>query len=467
MSYLKTGDYWPPAEEDRNRIEKYLENKQLFKGQHDEVFKKVQRRLESQDQNVMTYLVTNYCGLLSKLSADMLFGENPKFKAENDNTNNRLQELISENKLYTSLYESALGNSYRGDACYKVRYAKRSKYAEERSVIIETQNPNYFFVEQADDDVRQINRQIIGWDFMADTDNDGIDDIRYLKLEVHEPGTIYNSLYQLSGGTINKEISLDTLYPDLKEVQKTGINDFLITHIPNWRDDEEFWGYSDYLDMKSLQDECNNRISQISRVLDMHADPKMKGPTDALDEEGQIDVSGNRFFPYDKDSAEPAYITWEAKLEMAFKQVDYMLKMMFLVTETSPDAFGLSESSTAESGRALKYKLMRLLSKIARKKRYYDTAIKDVLYKAQLMDIEHNNQSYEPEVPSATWRDGIPDDPLEKANITETLDRAGSMSIEEKVHYNHPDWSEQRIQEEIGRIETERAEAQSTAPFTI
>ena len=110
---------------------------------------------------------------------------------------------------------------------------------------------------------------------------------------------------------------------------------------------------------------------------------------------------------------------------------------------------------------------MRLLSKIARKKRYYDNAIKDVLYKAQLMDIEHNNQSYEPEVPSATWRDGIPDDPLEKANITELLDRAGVMSLEEKVRYNHPNWSEQRIQEEVGRKEAERAEAQVTAPFTI
>ncbi len=464
MSYLKPGDDWPPTQEDRERIKRYKDNKQLFKGSHDEVFKNVQRRLENQDQKVMTYLVANYCGLLSKLSADMLFGEQPEFKTQNETTNERLQELISNNNLYNGLYESAMGNSYRGDACYKIRYAKRNKYSEDRNIIIEPQNPQYFFVEQAMDNIRQIDRQIIGWEFELDTDGDGVEDTTYLKLEVHEPGKTYNSLYHLEGTTISKEVDLKSLYPELQEEQETGIDDFLIVHIPNWRTDEIFWGYSDYLDIKSLQDECNNRISQISRVLDMHADPKMKGPAEALDDNGRIEVTGNRYFPYEKEGAEPEYITWEAKLDMAFKQVDYMLKMMFLVTETSPDAFGLNENNLAESGRALKYRLMRLLSKIARKKRYYDNAIKEILYKAQLMDNEHNGQSYEPQKPSANWRDGMPDDEKEKSEVTENWDRAGAASTEEKVRYNHPDWSEERIQQEVARIEEERAEEQTETP---
>lgn len=467
MSYLKKGDYWPPTEEDRNRVKRYKENKNLFKGSHDEVFKKVQLMLEDKDQLAMTYLVANYCGLLSKISADMLFGEQPALKFENKATEKRMEELITENKFYTNLYESALGNSYRGDACYKVRYAKKSKYSDERSIIIEPQNPNYYFVEQADDNIRQIDRQIIGWDFLRDENGDGIDDTHYLKLEVHEPGFIYNFLYKLNGGLIQEEVGLKKLYPELKEKQETGIDDFLIVHIPNWRDDEEYWGYSDYLDIKSLQDETNNRISQISRVLDMHADPKMKGPAEALDKNGRVDVTGSKYFPFEKDGAEPQYITWEAKLEMAFKQIDYMLKMMFLVTETSPDAFGMSENNIAESGRALKYRLMRLLAKIARKKRYYDEAIKRTLYNAQFMDLAHAGANYKPEIPTIGWRDGMPDDHKEISEITETLDRAGAMSTEEKVRYNHPDWSEKRIEKEVARLESEKAEERSTSPYTI
>jgi len=467
MSYLSKGDSWPPTDDDRKRIEKYKENKKLFRGRHDEIFKDVQRRLESSDQKAMTYLVANYCGLLSKLSADMLFGEQPKFKVKAEKTDSKLQELITQNKLYTGLYESALGNSYRGDSCYKVRYARKNKFSKERSIIIESQNPNYFFVEQADDNIRQINRQIIGWDFMKDMNGDDIEDTRFLKLEVHEPGKIFNFLYKISGYTVQEEVALDTLYPELDKMQQTGVDDFIITHIPNWRDDEVFWGYSDYLDIKSLQDEANNRISQISRVLDKHADPKMKGPAEALDEDGRVDVSGSKYFPYEKDGAEPNYITWEAKLDSAFKQIDYILKMMFLVTETSPDAFGLSESNVADSGRALKYRLMRLLSKIARKKRYYDDGIKDILYKAQLMDIYHNNKKYDAERPSASWRDGIPDDPKEEAEETEILDRAGAISLEEKVRKNNPDKTEKWIQKEVARIESELEQQQSSSPYTI
>ena len=467
MSYLKPNDDWPPTQEDRDRIEKYKENKQLFEGSHDEVFKEVQRRLESQDQKVMTYLVANYCGLLSKLAADLLFGEQPEFKAQNETTDKRLKELISQNNFYDSLYESALGNSYRGDSCYKIRYAKRSKYSEDREIIIETQNPNYFFVEQAEDNIRQIDKQIIGWDFRVDTDNDGNEDTSFLRIEVHTPGLIEHFLYQMKGTTVQKKVDIKEMFPNLDYKEETGLDDFLIVHIPNWRSDEIFWGYSDYLDIKSLQDECNNRISQISRVLDMHADPKMKGPPEALDDDGNIEVAGNRYFPFESGGAEPQYITWEAKLEMAFKQIDYILKMMFLVTETSPDAFGLSENNTAESGRALKYRLMRLLSKVGRKKRYYDSAIKEALYKAQMMDNIHTSNSYEPEVPSATWRDGLPDDANDKAEVTESLDRSGAMSTEEKVRFNHPDWSEKRIVEEIANIEAEIEQGNNTAPFTI
>jgi len=474
MSYLTKGDYWPPTKEDRKRIEKYRENKKLFRGRHDEIFKDVQRKLESSDQKAMTYLVCNYCGLLSKLSADMLFGEHPQFKAGNEGNNDgplkaneRLQELIAENNLYTGFYESALGNSYRGDSCFKVRYAKRSKYKEERNIIIESQNPKYFFVEQADDNIRQIDRQIIAWDFLKDTTGDGIDDTHFLKLEVHEPGKIYHSLYKISGYTIQEQVSLDTLYPNLDEEEETGIDDFIIVHIPNWRDDESYWGYSDYLDIKTLQDEANNRISQIARVLDKHADPKMKGPAEAMDKDGNIDVTGGKYFPYEKDGSEPKYITWEAKLDSAFKQVDYMLKFMFMITETSPSAFGLSEANMANSGIALKYRLMRLFSKIARKKTYYDNNIKDLLYKAQLMDVYHNSNNYEPVEISTTWRDGIPDDDKELSEITENLNRADAISIEEKVRKNNPDWNEEKVQKEVARIEDEIEAENSTAPYTL
>lgn len=458
MGLLKSGDHWPLSTKDEERIKRYKENKLLFEGDHVDVFKNVQRKIESiedidsADKVAMTYLVCNFAGLLSKVSADMLFGENPKIKNETDATNERTEEMIRDNSLYTNFYESALGNSYRGDSCFKIKYAKRSKYANERDVIIEPQNPEFFFVETEKNNVRKVNRKIIG--FTKKIANE-----KYLQLEIHEPGTIYNQAYRMIGNVISSQVDIKMLDEGLEEVIETGIDDFLLVHVPNWRTDTEYWGYSDYLDIKSLQDECNNRISQISKILDKHADPNMRGPAEYGDD---VDVGG-KYFPYSDETVKPEYMVWEAKLKAAFDQIDYILKMLFLVTETSPDAFGLSEGGIAESGRALKFRLMRLLSKIARKKRYYDHAIKKALVIAQKLDNEHNGQNYKVEEPSITWRDGLPDDPKEKAETTESLDRASAMSTEEKVRYNHPDWSEQRIQDEISRIEAEKAE-ERTAP---
>lgn len=457
MTYLSKTDTWPPTQKDRNRLEKYKENKELFEGSHDEAFKDVQDKLNSNDVQAMTYLVMNYCGLLSKLSADMLFGESPEISGEEDAVDDRLKELMNQNNFFTNLYETALGSSYRGDACLKVRYGKRSKFKDDREVLIVPQNPNYYFVEHAPEDIREIERKVIGWKFKMDTTGNDVKDTKYLKIAVHEPNRIYNYLYEMNGQTVGKQVSLDTnnIAPNLEEEQETGIDDFLIVHIPNWRSDERYWGYSDYLDIKSLQDEANNRLSQISRVLDMHADPKMRGPAEAMDDEGRVPVTGSKYFPYERDGVKPEYITWSAKLESAFKQVDEILDAMFLVTETSPDAFGLEGSNLAESGRALKYRLMRLVSKIGRKRIYYDRGIKDILHLAQLMDVRHNGGNYEPEVPSISWRDGLPDDFKEKSTITESLDRSDAISVEEKVRYNHPDWEEEKIQSEIGRIEAE------------
>lgn len=472
MSYYKKGDIWLPTEF-KERRERYLENQKLFEGGHQGVFKKVQEELEKsqlteqdkKDREALTYVVINYCGLVSKLSADMLFGENPSFDAGQDNTQAQeaIDGFINDFNLKTKFYESALGNSYRGDSAFKVRWAKLNPTDEERQVIIEPQNPYYLFADTAPDNIQRVIRYIVAWKY-------SYQNASYLRLEVHERGMIYNYCYRVEGAEVVEEVGIDFLYENglienrIEEEQETGVDAFLIRHIPNWRTDTKLWGYSDYLDIKTLQDEANNRLSQIARILDKHADPKMRGPEQAMsiDDEGNrhIEVSGSRYFPYEKDGAKPEYLTWEAKLDSAFKEIDKMLDMMFLVTETSPASFGMDKGGVAESGRALKFKLMRTIAKTSRKKRYYDEAIKAILHSAQKLQVQKGEGEYEPVRPSSNWRDGLPDDELETAERTATLERAKAVSTRKKVEMNHPNWSEEEIQKEINRIEQEKEEEQ-------
>jgi hypothetical protein len=68
--------------------------------------------------------VANFAGLISRLSADLLFGEQPDFVAaqEDQAAQEAIAQMVTRNHLHAVNYESALSNSFRGDAVYKVRW---------------------------------------------------------------------------------------------------------------------------------------------------------------------------------------------------------------------------------------------------------------------------------------------------------------------------------------------------------
>lgn len=97
---------------------------------------------------------------------------------------------------------------------------------------------------------------------------------------------------------------------------------------------------------------------------------------------------------------------------------------MYMFSETSPDAFGMGDGKV-DSGRALKLRLMRTIAKVARKRLYYDAALKEVLHTAQLLakawDLGVYNEDKDDyslklnnaEVPEIEWSDGLPIDETE------------------------------------------------------
>ena len=94
-------------------------------------------------------------------------------------------------------------------------------------------------------------------------------------------------------------------------------------------------------------------------------------------------------------------------------EIEKAIDFFYLTAEISPDILGLGEG-TSESGRALKFKLMRTLAKAQRKRLYYDYGIKELLYRAQLLAKAHGIQAGgkplkgEAVVPEIDWHDGLP-----------------------------------------------------------
>lgn len=424
-------DAWPPDDEQsRTRLENYYRARLLFKGRHHDVFERVQRWLDREADKTLVYVVCNFAGLLSKLAADMLFGEPVRFsapKSADAKASEAIAAIAENNDLHILNYEMALSASWRGEAVYKVRYGKPGDWAERPNAIIESVSPAIFWPILEEDNIRGVQGGVFGW-------KKQLGDRKYLRIERQLPGRIDNELYLLDGSRVKDRVKLGTFpeYAGLPDVQETGFPGLLFEFVPNWRLDDEFWGISDYYDLETVFDELNNRISRISRVLDKHESPKLILPPGLM----RYDETTQRYYvakedleaiEVDHNAGEtgdlPKYLTWDAQLNAAFKQIEKLLELAFLVSETSPDAFGLGERGRAESGRALKFRLLRLLAKVNRKKLYFDAALRRVLYAAMYLESVHGGGP-EPVDPRLEWQDGLPQDMLEAAQIEQI--RTGS-----------------------------------------
>jgi len=409
------------------RIKDYEYFNKLFMGDHYSAF-----NIRIDDENYtkayqkLRYLKANFAGLISKVVADMLFGEPVVVKCPNGDQD-WVDEFWKANKMDTQLYESALSNSANGDALFKLRIGKIDPADEDTSVIVEDVVPKIYFPETNGFNVRQKpSVQKLAWTFRIG------DDI-YLREEIHEPGVIRNKVYKMMGNRIMNEVGLGVLglIEGLKEEELVDINQSLLIHVPNWKSNDRFFGISDYYDLDSLFYALNNRISKIDNILDKHSDPILMVPPGVLDEKGHVKKKALGVIEFkDGENGKPEYIVWDASLENAFKEIEKIVEFLMMVGEISPDAFGMGKGQS-DSGRALKFKLMRTIAKVARKKLYYNEAIKQFMYTAQLLakayDVGINGVKLtkEPAEVEIDWSDGLPTDMTEQIDNETKLVDAG------------------------------------------
>lgn len=410
-SGVMNGRQFPYHAEDVQRLNNYSFYSKLFFGDH---FNAFNIQISNADYNKvysrLRYVMVNYAGLLSKVMADMLTSEPPIVRVENKNQD-WIDEFWKENQMDTQLYESSLSNSFLGDALFKLRTGKRNPNDKELTLIAEDTTPTIYFPKVNGFNVRQKpEEEVLAWTFK-------VGDVTYLREEIHSTGVIRNKVYKMKGNTIEMEVPLNILglnAPD--EEVSTGIDRSLLIHVPNWKTGNRYFGISDYFDMTSLFYAINNRMTKVDNILDKHSDPILAVPEGVLDKDGKVKKGSLGVIEIEEGSTgKPEYIVWDASLENAFKEIDKLVEFMFMIGEISPDTLGMGQGQS-DSGRALKFKLMRTLSKVQRKRLYYDRAVKELIYTAQVMAKEHNivingkKVTDTPVYPEIDWNDGLPND---------------------------------------------------------
>lgn len=420
-----------PDKEQKARISNYRYYENLFFGRHFDAFN---IRVNSTDFNkaygVLRYISVNFAGMISKICADMLFSEPVTVRLEDEKAQEYVDALWDDNNLDTQLYESALGNSHNGDALIKVRAGKRHPNDKKSSVIIEDITPSIYFPNLDPFNVRAMPlSQDLAW--VIDQDKK-----RYLRKETHTPGLIVNKVYLMEGDKIVSEVSDSTIGLSLKPEEPTKIDRSLLIHVPNWKTGGQYFGTSDYNDLESLFFAINNRMTKTDNILDAHSDPILMVPPGILNEKGQFKKKDHRVIELGEgEDGKPEYVVWDASLENAFKEIDKLVEFVFMIGEVSPDALGMGKGGTAESGRALKYKLMRTIAKVQRKKMYYNTAIREAVLVAQQMgiawgiEVDGIKPPAKAERPTLTFADGVP---IDESEQIETEGKAIDAGIQSK-----------------------------------
>jgi hypothetical protein len=465
---FEIGQFYPHPDH-KERIKRYRENKELFKGNHLEILEKHNDILSTYQQHTV-YVTTNLAGLIAKKSADFLFGENALYTAgtkDDSPEQKKLDEWVKQNDIHITNYESALSNAYRGDSFYKVRWGQEhggllSKELDPFRVIIEAQNAEFVFPETYPND----KTKILAFHIAVPSEVVNTDGEEWvLNVESHYPNRIVKRQFRMNPTTTDKlGVPLEwRIYSEIGEPVEveTGVPFPLVVHVPNYSTDDSWEGIDDFTELKGLFAELNLRMSQLSEILSKHSDPAMIVPQGTLseDENGQpvFRVGVDKVFEVMNGELEPKYLTWNGQLEFAFREIDKILELILMKAEIPAVALGVGDSGTSgSSGLAIKWRLNSLLAKINRKRQYYDKALKRIFTIAQLLEIDRLGKvDFKPFVPHIKFKDGLPEDEMEKATIMQIRTGAKPTISQKRAIMELENISEEQAQQILDELEDE------------
>ncbi|MGC4375795.1 portal protein [Fictibacillus sp. Mic-4] len=485
MPLFKEGASYPPTE-DLERLAKYQRGRKIFDGKLAEVYEratKVLKETPHKEQLEKLYIAVNLMDILVTKPADLMVGEPPIYESglpDKSTQQSRINSIVEENDLNLLIHEIVIGSGFRGDAWIKVRHGYRQDFSEvpegyrpanvKPEPIIEAVRADYVFPEFSNGSTKRCKAINIAW--VEWVLSRGLkEEIPFLNVERHLPGYIIYERFRLYETGVDNmwEVPIQTFKIGEQvatgrneDVVLTGVPRFLVHHVPYKTVDDEFWGISMFEKLESILTAINDRITQIDYILWKHADPIMYGPPIS---DKQVSLGGGRYIEVSKEEQQPGYMGWEAQLDSAFKELDLLLGLVFQMSETpqwlfgtslTPDSGGTGTSHT--DGAAIKARFMPILSKVKRIRVHVDRAIRDALWTAQLLENEANDgvdgfEKYEPVYPKITWKDGIPANEKELAEIMQirtggkpTIDVQSAIKRQDEV-------DDEKAKEIISRIE--------------
>lgn len=415
LTFIESGKPWPPEDVDeRARLAEHANMRQVYNGLHDKVFPRYASYLADASKDTRKQpIILDWPAMGTDTYLSLLLGEEPEVLA-GDRTD--LPER-SDEQVFIDVSRYGVG------------------FYEVSDAGIQALNPENCYLIVSPDNIQKPIAHV----FFRQWDEGDQQKHSYVKFTIHTPGQIQHLIYENKDGKLSGPFDLKqfpafaSLQTDSLGIQKPQVDDFLIVQVNNALSSERYYGRSDYRpSILTLVESLERAFSQRDEVL-----AKFTSPTPVIPESATTFDHAKQEWIYkpgqpiivQPGETSPSLMVWQAELSAVETAIEQKMDQLLQMLQLSRVLLAGKDAGAAESGTALRIRLIPTLSKVSKYARAAEKAIPKVL--------NLWSQLHGPEIPlekiTVNLQDGIPEDPMETAQATQIWDLMGAVSLERKL----------------------------------
>ncbi len=342
--------------QDVERLRNYSRYRDLYRSNFARPFANVLRKIRQRyplsnttaqsliEVNLFKAMTDFYKFLITNQNFEIVVDQNAKDDWEKINSNNNFISVLK---------EIAIDNSRFGDALIKVAIV-------DNEVKIFSVCPDCWFPVFNDGNLNNLSGHILFYDIVKDGKI-------YKRIEKIHKGFIENEIWEISNGKLLRPIdNLEAFNVIAVDNFSDKWNDFVLFHVKNTTESDTYYGESDYKSCESIVEEIMLTISQNSKIINRHANPKLAGSienTEMNPSTGERHFPNSDFITIGRDGTKPEYITADLQSDAIKSHVDTLMQMFYMLSKTPPQAYGLDIDSNM-SGESLKQIFSSAIAKV-------------------------------------------------------------------------------------------------------
>lgn len=314
------------------------------------VIRKIRKRYPAAGTTAQSLIEINLFKALTDFFKFLITNNDFNIKVE---PQEKWDDLSEENNFVAVLKEVCIDNSRFGNGLFKVALV-------DDKVKIFSVCPDCWFPVFKNGNLNALEGHILMYDIIKGNKT-------YKHIEKVYKGFVENEIWEVKNNSLTQQV---------ENIEEFGLkpvddftdkwNDFVLFPVKNTTESDTYYGESDYKSCLSIIEEIMLTVSQNSKIINRHANPKMAGSienTQMNPVTGERYVPNSDFYTVGKDGIKPEYITADLQASAIKEHINTLMQFFYILTKTPPQAYGVDITGNM-SGESLKRIFMGAVAKV-------------------------------------------------------------------------------------------------------